>query len=191
MPGQENASKAAKCSSSGTAAFNEKSFSEQSRRDLRELFTMIARLQAENNTLRATAHLESITERLKEQVEKLEPPQPAEQQGNPLSRRLQRLAEVAIDLPLDIKDDDLSVNDLALLCTALEDDMRRAALISFAGDSVTFPMLSFCLRSLGEGNTVGFLVHEEGRTPRCSLHGDGNCTWMKREDGLIKIRHEP
>ncbi|KAH7225046.1 hypothetical protein BKA60DRAFT_606136 [Fusarium oxysporum] len=190
MPGKENAKKGAKSSSSEGAAFDETSFSEQSRRDLRELFTMIARLQAENNALRATAHLESITERLKEQVEKLESPQPAKEQGNPLSRRLQRLAEIAIDLPLDIKDDDLSVNDLALLCTVLEDDMRRGALISFAGDSVTFPMLSFCLRSLGEGNTVGFLVHEGGRTPRCSLHGDGNCTWMTREDGLIKIRLE-
>ncbi|EGU84940.1 hypothetical protein FOXB_04521 [Fusarium oxysporum f. sp. conglutinans Fo5176] len=190
MPGKENAKKGAKSSSSEGAAIDETSFSEQSRRDLRELFTMIARLQAENNALRATAHLESITERLKEQVEKLESPQPAKEQGNPLSRRLQRLAEIAIDLPLDIKDDDLSVSDLALLCTVLEDDMRRGALISFAGDSVTFPMLSFCLRSLGEGNTVGFLVHEGGRTPRCSLHGDGNCTWMTREGGLIKIRLE-
>ncbi|EWZ93763.1 hypothetical protein FOWG_06422 [Fusarium oxysporum f. sp. lycopersici MN25] len=188
MPGKENAKKGAKSSNSEGAAFDETSFSEQSRRDLRELFIMIARLQAENNALRATAHLESITERLREQVEKLESPQPAKEQGNPLSRRLQRLTEIAIDLPLDIKDDDLSVNDLALLCTVLEDDVRRAALISFAGDSVTFPMLSFCLRSLGEGNTVGFLVHEGGRTPRCSLHGDENCTWMTREDGLIKIR---
>ncbi|ENH68856.1 hypothetical protein FOC1_g10014649 [Fusarium oxysporum f. sp. cubense race 1] len=140
MPGKENAKKGAKSSSSEGAAIDETSFSEQSRRDLRELFTMIARLQAENNALRATAHLECITERLKEQVEKLESPQPAKEQGNPLSRRLQRLAEIAVDLPLDIKDDDLSVSDLALLCTVLEDDMRRGALISFAGDSVTFPM---------------------------------------------------
>jgi hypothetical protein len=152
---------------------------------------MIARLQTENTALRVTAHLESITERLTEQVERLETPQPSEEQGNPLSRRLQRLADLAIDLPLDIKDDDLSVNELALLCAVLEDDMRRAALINFAGDSVTFPMLSFCLRSLGEGNVVGFLVHEGGRVPRCSLHGDGNCTWMTRDNGLIKIRREP
>ncbi|KAF5557957.1 hypothetical protein FPHYL_7552 [Fusarium phyllophilum] len=112
---------------------------------------MIARLQAENNALRSTAHLESITHRLKEQVEKLEPSRPEEGRGNPLSRRLQRLASAAIDLPLDIKDDDLSINDLALLCTVLEDEKRRAVLLSFAGDSVTFPELSFCLRSLGEG----------------------------------------
>ncbi|KAI1692139.1 hypothetical protein Ddc_23803 [Ditylenchus destructor] len=83
---------------------------------------MIARLQAENTALRATAHLESIADRLKEQVEKLEPPQPEEGRGNPFSRRLQRLASAAIDLPLDIKDDDLSIDDLALLCTVLEDE---------------------------------------------------------------------
>ncbi|KAF5264299.1 hypothetical protein FOXYS1_4925 [Fusarium oxysporum] len=158
MPGKENAKKGAKSSNSEGAAFDETSFSEQSRRDLRELFIMIARLQAENNALRATAHLESITERLREQVEKLESPQPAKEQGNPLSRRLQRLTEIAIDLPLDIKDDDLSVNDLALLCTVLEDDVRRAALISFAGDSVTFPML---------GGRAG----RGGRGGRCNSRG--------------------
>ncbi|KAF5723754.1 hypothetical protein FMUND_1490 [Fusarium mundagurra] len=207
MPGQANAKKALKSSSSGTvwqrilsilleltnkqANFDETPFSEQSRHDLRELFTMIARLQAENNVLRTTAHLESITNRLKEQVEKLEPPQPEEGRGNPLSCRLQRLASAAIDLPLDIKDDDLSINDLALLCTVLEDEKRRAALLSFAGDSVTFPELSFCLRSLGEGETVGFLVDQGGRTPHCSIHGDAKCTWMSRKDGLIKMRREP
>nr|RBQ92730.1 hypothetical protein FVER53263_20348 [Fusarium verticillioides] len=124
MPDQANAKKALKSNSSGTANFDETSFSEQSRRDLRELFTMIARLQAENTALRATAHLESIADRLKEQVEKLEPPQPEEGRGNPFSRRLQRLASAAIDLPLDIKDDDLSIDDLALLCTVLEDEKR-------------------------------------------------------------------
>ncbi|RBR10649.1 hypothetical protein FVER53590_29577 [Fusarium verticillioides] len=152
---------------------------------------MIARLQAENTALRATAHLESIADRLKEQVEKLEPPQPEEGRGNPFSRRLQRLASAAIDLPLDIKDDDLSTDDLALLCTVLEDEKRRAALLSFAGDSLTFPDLSFCLRSLGEGTLVGFLVDERGRRPRCSIHGDVKCTWLTRKDGLIKMRREP
>ncbi|PNP77965.1 hypothetical protein FNYG_08691 [Fusarium nygamai] len=191
MSGKENAKRAAKSSSSEKANFDETSFSEQSRRDLRELFTMIARLQAENTALRATAHLESIANRLKEQVEKLEAPQPEEGRGNLLSRRLQRLASAAIALPLDIKDDDLSINDLALLCTVLEDEKRRAALLSFAGDSVTFPELSFCLRSLGEGKTVGFLVDEGGRTPYCSLHGDLKCTWLTRKDGLIKMRREP
>ncbi|KAF6523411.1 hypothetical protein HZS61_011910 [Fusarium oxysporum f. sp. conglutinans] len=181
MPGKENAKKGAKSSSSEGAAIDETSFSEQSRRDLRELFTMIARLQAENNALRATAHLESITERLKEQVEKLESPQPAKEQGNPLSRRLQRLAEIAIDLPLDIKDDDLSVSDLALLCTVLEDDMRRGALISFAGDSVTFPMLSFCAEESHQDSHHGNRGGRAGRggrggryNGRGSHHGGGH-----------------
>ncbi|KAF5622799.1 uncharacterized protein FTJAE_10778 [Fusarium tjaetaba] len=191
MPGQANDKKVLKSNSSGTANFDETSFSEQSRRDLRELFTMIARLHAENTALRATAHLESIADRLEEQVERLEPPQPEEGRGNPLSRRFQRLASAAIDLPLDINDDDLSINDLALLCTVLEDEKRRAALLSFAGDSVTFPDLSFCLRSLGEGTLVDFLVDEGGRRPHCSIHGDVKCTWLTREDGLIKMRREP
>ncbi|KAF5536534.1 hypothetical protein FMEXI_10269 [Fusarium mexicanum] len=191
MAGESNAKHAIKSSSSGTANFEETSFSEQSKRDLRELFTMIARLKAENNALRTTARLESITKGPKEQVEKLEPPQPEEKRGNPFSRRLERLALAAIDLQLDIKDDDLSINDLALLCTVLEDNTRRAALLSFAGDSVTFPELSFCLQSLGEGKTVGCLMDERGRTPYCSIHGEGDCTWMTRENGLIKMRRQP
>ncbi|KAF5683359.1 hypothetical protein FCIRC_4467 [Fusarium circinatum] len=68
MPGEANAKQAIKNSSSGSANFEETSFSEQSKRDLRELFTMIARLKAENNALRATARLESITKGPKEQV---------------------------------------------------------------------------------------------------------------------------
>ncbi|KAF5606529.1 uncharacterized protein FSUBG_5926 [Fusarium subglutinans] len=45
MAGESNAKHAIKSSSSGTANFEETSFSEQSKRDLRELFTMIARLK--------------------------------------------------------------------------------------------------------------------------------------------------
>ncbi|KAF4441537.1 hypothetical protein FACUT_2636 [Fusarium acutatum] len=118
MRGQENAKKAIKSSDSGTANFDDTSFSEQSRHDL-------------------------------------------------------------------------IINDLALLCTVLEDSTRRAALLSFAGDSVTFPDLSFCLRSLGEGKTDGFLEDEGGRMPSFSIHGDGNCTRMTKENELIKMRREP
>ncbi|KAF5632784.1 hypothetical protein F52700_6322 [Fusarium sp. NRRL 52700] len=169
MPGQMNAKEAINGSSSGTATFDETYFSEQSRHDLRELFTMIARLHAENNALRATAHLESIIERPKEQAKKPELPQLERKSGNPFSRRLERLAAAAIDLPLDIKDDDLSINDLVLLCTVLEDDKQRAALLSFAGDSVTFPELSFCLRSLAVCGTFPLqLAFHEPASPNVS-----------------------
>ncbi|KAF4340220.1 hypothetical protein FBEOM_5917 [Fusarium beomiforme] len=191
MPGPKNTSQAGASDSSGSANFDESSYSDQSRSDLRELFTMIARLQAENTALRATAHLEAITERLTNQVERLEPPKPSSPPRPPLSCRLKRLADLAIDVPLDIREEDLSLKDLTILCVILDDDTRRAALISFASDSVTLPEYSFCLRSLGEGNKVGFLVNQEDRWPHCSIHGNSECTWMTRNNGMINIRREP
>ncbi|KAF9769257.1 hypothetical protein IL306_013345 [Fusarium sp. DS 682] len=191
MPGPKKTNQAGASNSSGSTSFDETSFSEQARHDLRELFTMIARLQSENAALRVTANLQAITERLKDHVERLEPPQPSSPSRPALSRRLKRLADLAIDVPLDIREEDLTLNDLAILCAILDNETRRASLISFAGDSVTLPMYSFCLRSLAEGDKVAFLVRQEGREPYCSLHGNATCTWMTRNDGKIRIRRDP